>query len=53
MYGTRYQGIAGQLLDIAVKDMNSKGITPIYLITYHTSFMEKIWLGIFMYGSRG
>ena len=35
------QGIAGQLLDIAVKDMKSKGITPIYLITDHTSFYER------------
>ena len=37
----RCQGIAGQLLDIAVKDMKSKGITPIYLITDHTSFYER------------
>ena len=28
----RCQGIAGQLLDIVVKDMKLKGITPIYLI---------------------
>ena len=32
---------AGQLLDIVVKDMKSKGITPIYLITDHTSFYER------------
>ena len=37
----RCQGIAGQLLHIVVKDMKSKGITPIYLITDHTSFYEK------------
>lgn len=37
----RRQGIAGQLLDIVVKDMKSKGITPIYLITDHTSFYER------------
>ena len=37
----RCQGIAGQLLDIVVKDMKSKGITPIYLITDHTSFYER------------
>ena len=37
----RCQGIAGQLLDIVVKDMKSKGITPIYLITDHTGFYEK------------
>ena len=35
------QGIAGQLLDIVVKDMKSKGITPIYLLTDHTSFYER------------
>ena len=35
----RCQGIAGQLLDIVVKDMKSKGITPIYLITDHESFL--------------
>ena len=37
----RCQGIAGQLLDIAVKDMKSKGITPVYLITDHINFYEK------------
>ena len=37
----RYQGIAGQLLNIVVTDLKSKGITPIYLITDHTSFYEK------------
>ena len=37
----RSQGIAGQLLDIVVKDMKSKEITPIYLITDHTSFYER------------
>ena len=37
----RCQGIAGQLLDIVVNDMKSKGITPIYLITDHTSFYER------------
>lgn len=37
----RCQGIAGQLLDIVVKDMKSKGISPIYLVTEHTSFYEK------------
>ena len=37
----RCQGIAGQLLDIVAKDMKSKGITPIYLITDHTSFYER------------
>lgn len=37
----RNQGIAGQLLDIVVKDMKNKGITPIYLVTDHTSFYER------------
>ena len=37
----RCQGIAGKLLDIVVKDMKSKGITPIYLITDHVSFYER------------
>ena len=37
----RGQGIAGQLLDIVVKDMKSKGITPIYLITNHVNFYER------------
>lgn len=37
----RCQGIAGQLLDIVVKDMKAKGITPIYLLTDHTSFYER------------
>ena len=36
----RCQGIAGQL-DIVVKDMKSKGITPVYLITDHVNFYEK------------
>ena len=35
------EGIAGQLLDIVVKDMKSKGITPIYLITNHVNFYER------------
>jgi len=37
----RCQGIAGKLLDIVVNDMKSKGITPVYLITDHTSFYER------------
>lgn len=37
----RRQGIAGQLLDLAVKDMKSKKIIPIYLITDHTNFYER------------
>lgn len=37
----RCRGIAGQLLDMVVKDMRSKGIAPLYLITDHTSFYER------------
>lgn len=37
----RKQGIAGKLLDLAVEDMRSKGITPVYLITDHTGFYER------------
>ena len=37
----RGKGIAGHLLNIVVEDMKSKGITPIYLITDHTSFYER------------
>ena len=37
----RSQGIAGKLLNMVVKDMKSKGITPIYLVTDHTSFYER------------
>lgn len=35
------QGIAGRLLDMAVADLKAKGITPIYLLTDHTSFYER------------
>lgn len=37
----RCKGIAGNLLNMAVADMKNKGITPIYLITNHTTFYEK------------
>ncbi len=37
----RCKGIAGHLLDMAVEDLRSKGITPIYLVTDHASFYEK------------
>lgn len=36
----RNKGIAGQLLRLVMEDMN-KGITPVYLITDHTSFYER------------
>ena len=37
----RRQGIAGRLLDAAVEDQRSKGITPLYLVTDHTGFYER------------
>ena len=37
----RCQGIAGRLLQMAVEDMRAKGITPLYLVTDHTSFYER------------
>lgn len=37
----RCKGIAGHLLDMAVEDLRSKGISPVYLLTDHTSFYER------------
>lgn len=37
----RGKGIAGILLNMVVKDMKEKGITPIYLVTDHTGFYER------------
>lgn len=37
----RRQGIAGRLLHMAVDDLKSKGISPIYLVTDHTGFYER------------
>jgi len=37
----RCRGIAGKLLNMAVEDLRSKGITPVYLLTDHTSFYER------------
>ena len=37
----RKQGIAGVLLNIVVDDLKSKGISPVYLVTDHTSFYER------------
>ena len=39
--GYRGQGIAGNLLNMVVNDMKSKGISPIYLLTDHIGFYEK------------
>lgn len=37
----RNQGIAGFLLKFAIKDLKSKGISPVYLVTDHVGFYEK------------
>ena len=37
----RKQGIAGNLLNMTVDDLRSKGITPVYLVTDHTGFYER------------
>jgi GNAT superfamily N-acetyltransferase len=37
----RGQGIAGALLNLAVDDMKSKGIAPLYLVTDHAGFYER------------
>ena len=37
----RGHGIAGRLLNLAVEDMKSKGISPLYLVTGHTGFYER------------
>ena len=37
----RCRGIAGNLLNMAVKDLRSRGISPVYLLTDHTGFYER------------
>ena len=37
----RGMGIAGNLLNMAVEDLRSKGVSPVYLVTDHTGFYEK------------
>ena len=37
----RCQGIAGRLLNMAVDDLRSKGISPVYLLTNHTGLYER------------
>ena len=37
----RCKGIAGNLLNMVVADMKNKGISPVYLVTDHTSFYER------------
>lgn len=37
----RGRGIAGRLLNMAVEDLRSKGISPVYLLTDHIGFYER------------
>ena len=37
----RGKGVAGRLLCLAVEDMRSKGVSPLYLVTDHTGFYER------------
>ena len=37
----RCKGIAGKLLNLVVEDMRAHGISPLYLVTDHTSFYER------------
>ena len=37
----RCQGIAGRLLNMAVEDLRTKGISPVYLLTNHIGFYER------------
>ena len=37
----RGQGIAGNLLNLVISDLQSKGIFPVYLLTDHTDFYER------------
>lgn len=37
----RCKGIAGRLLGMAVEALKAKGISPVYLLTYHVGFYER------------
>ena len=37
----RCRGIAGRLLHMACDDLKAKGVSPVYLVTDHTSFYER------------
>ena len=37
----RKMGIAGELLNMTVEDLRSKGLSPVYLVTDHTNFYER------------
>ena len=50
----RGRGIAGRLLEQAVEDLRSKGISPVYLVTDHTGFYERYgWEFLLMVRSDG
>ena len=50
----RCQRIAGKLLNMAVEDLRSKGISPVYLLTNHTGFYERYgWEFLFMAQGEG
>ena len=35
------RGIAGNLLNMVVEDLRSRGVSPVYLLTDHTGFYER------------
>jgi len=37
----RGRGLAGRLLNMAVEDLRSKGISPVYLVTNHAGYYER------------
>lgn len=37
----RCRGIAGHLLQRAVAELRSQGVSPVYLLTHHTGFYER------------
>lgn len=37
----RARGVAGGLLELAVEDMRSRGVSPLYLVTDHVGFYER------------
>ena len=37
----RKMGVAGELLNMVVEDLKSKGISPVYLVTDHIGFYER------------
>ena len=50
----RGRGIAGRLLNLAVEDLRTKGVTPVYLVTNHVGFYERYgWEFLCMVRSDG